>query len=101
MEFSSYPLVFITLLVLVAESSAKIGIKNSDDENLDVNSTQQQQCEDICLQKVREKFDYLIKYKCIKPSITQNKSIYLTTYVKTIQISLYYFYNCIVKLHIR
>lgn len=51
MEFSSYPFVFVVLLVLVAEGRAKIGLTNSEDEILGVNSMQQQ-CEDICLQKV-------------------------------------------------
>lgn len=57
MEFSSYPFVFVVLLVLVAECTAKIGLTNSVDENLGANSVQQQ-CQDICLQKV--KYDFII-----------------------------------------
>lgn len=55
MEFSSYPFVFVVLLVIVVECTAKIGLTNSVDENFGVNSVQQQ-CQDICLQKVKYGF---------------------------------------------
>lgn len=55
MEFSSYPFVYVILLVLVQQGWAKVGLINSEDETLAVNS-KQQQCQDICLQKVKSGF---------------------------------------------
>lgn len=52
MQFSSYPFVFVIILVLVQQGWAKVGLINSEDENFGGNS-KQQQCQDICLQKVK------------------------------------------------
>lgn len=56
MEFSSYHFVCVMLLVSVTPGRAKVGLNDSDDESLAVNTIeeqqQQHQCQESCLQKV-------------------------------------------------